>query len=235
MCNTHTRDMAHSYVKQTYKRHGSFICETHIQETWLIHMCNTHTRDMAHTYVQHTYKRHGSYICETHIQETWLILLTFVIVCCHRESNPQSSSHPAAVYTTALPVCCMMTTLRNFFIYYIISLYYRNMDISHNQRQLFRVIDRSYMTDGVSDSFRKLFLFFENTCQYLGGISHDISGSHFDSRRSLSSANQRQIVGDLPGRFLLSALLSLVISMTGRSERSARALRDGADVVREAI
>jgi len=33
----------------------------------------------------------------------------------------------------------------------------------------------------------------------------------------------------------LSTLLSLVISMTGRSERSARALRDGADVVREAI
>ena len=45
----------------------------------------------------------------------------------------------------------------------------------------------------------------------------------------------RQIDGDLPRRFFLSALLSLVISMTGRSERSARALRDGADVVREAI
>jgi len=45
----------------------------------------------------------------------------------------------------------------------------------------------------------------------------------------------RQINGDLPRRFFLSALLSLVISMTGRSERSARALRDGTDVVREAI
>jgi len=33
----------------------------------------------------------------------------------------------------------------------------------------------------------------------------------------------------------LSSLLSLVISKTGRSERSARALCDGADVVREAI
>jgi len=84
-------------------------------------------------------------------------------------------------------------------------------------------------------SFRKLFLFFENTFQYFGEISQDISVSHFDSRRSLSSANRRQIVGDLPRRFFLSALLSLVISMTGRSERSTRALRDGADVVREGI
>jgi len=42
-----------------------------------------------------------------------------------------------------------------------------------------------------NDSFRKLFLFFENTFQYLGGKSHDISVSHFDSRRSLSSANRR--------------------------------------------
>jgi len=88
---------------------------------------------------------------------------------------------------------------------------------------------------GENDSFRELFLFFENTFQYLGGISQDISGSHFVSRRSLSSANRQQIVGDLPGRFFLSALLSLVISMTRRSDRSARALRDGADVVREAI
>jgi len=45
----------------------------------------------------------------------------------------------------------------------------------------------------------------------------------------------RQIDGDLPRRFFLSALLSLVISMPEISERSARALRNGADVVREAI
>ena len=38
--------------------------------------------------------------------------------------------------------------------------------------------------------FRKLFLFFENTFQDLGGISQDISVSYFDSRRSLSSANR---------------------------------------------
>jgi len=43
-----------------------------------------------------------------------------------------------------------------------------------------------------NDSFRKLFLFFENAFQYLVGISQDISVSHFDSRRSLSSANRRR-------------------------------------------
>jgi len=43
-----------------------------------------------------------------------------------------------------------------------------------------------------NDSFRKLFLFFENTFQYLGGMSHDISVCHFDSRRSLSSAHRRR-------------------------------------------
>ena len=44
----------------------------------------------------------------------------------------------------------------------------------------------------------------------------------------------RQIDGrKIPRRFFLSVLLSLVISMTRRSELSTRALRDGADVVRE--
>ena len=45
-----------------------------------------------------------------------------------------------------------------------------------------------------NDSFRNLFLFFENTFQYVRGISQDISVSHFDSRRSLSheSANRRR-------------------------------------------
>jgi len=43
-----------------------------------------------------------------------------------------------------------------------------------------------------NDSVRKLILFFENTFQFLGGISQDVSVSHFDSRRSLSSANWRR-------------------------------------------
>jgi len=80
-----------------------------------------------------------------------------------------------------------------------------------------------------NDSFRKLFLFLKINFQYR--ISQDISVSHFDSRRSLNSANRRRSTSPI----LFPALLSLVISMTGRSKRSARALRDGADVVREAI
>jgi len=44
-----------------------------------------------------------------------------------------------------------------------------------------------------------------------------------------------QIDSDLPRRFFLSALLSRVISMTKKSERSARAVCDGADVVCEAV
>jgi len=82
-----------------------------------------------------------------------------------------------------------------------------------------------------NDSFRKLLLFFENNFRYLHEISQHISVSHFDSRRSLTSANRRRSTSPT----FLSALLSLVISKTGRSERSARALHDGADVVREAI
>jgi len=43
-----------------------------------------------------------------------------------------------------------------------------------------------------NDSFGELFLFFENTFQYLGGISKDISVFHFGSCRSLSPANRRR-------------------------------------------
>jgi hypothetical protein len=148
-------------------------------------------------------------------QKILCILLTKETLHHPRGSNPQLLCYKALCDTTLPLLCCSVENKwRNFVIY-------RGDWLS--------------IKFGENDSFRKLFLFFENTFQYLGGISQDISGSHFDSRRSLSSANRRQIVGDLPGRFFLSALLSLVISMTGRSERSARALRDGADVVREAI
>ena len=81
--------------------------------------------------------------------------------------------------------------------------------ISHVEVALFRERTHYRSKFGENDSFRKLFLFFKNTFQYLGEISKEISGSHFDSRRSLSSANRRQIVGYLPGRFVLSALLSI--------------------------
>ena len=48
-----------------------------------------------------------------------------------------------------------------------------------------------------NDSFGELFLFFENTFQYLGGISKDISVFHFDSCRSLSSANRRRSISPI--------------------------------------
>ena len=82
-----------------------------------------------------------------------------------------------------------------------------------------------------NDSFRKLFQFLKKTFQYLVE-----SPRIFQCLISIPAGHWvRQIDGDLPRRFFLSALLSLMISMTGRSERSARALRDGADVVREAV
>jgi len=84
-------------------------------------------------------------------------------------------------------------------------------------------------------SFRKLSLFLENTFQYLRGICVE-SPKIFQCLISIPAGHWvRQIDVDLPRRFFLSALLSLVISKTGRSERSARALREGAEVVREAI
>ena len=42
------------------------------------------------------------------------------------------------------------------------------------------------------DSFRKLYLFFENTSQYLRGISQDTLVYHLSSCRSLISANRRR-------------------------------------------
>jgi len=65
-----------------------------------------------------------------------------------------------------------------------------------------------------NDSFRKLFLFFENTCQYLSAISQDISVSHFDSRRSLSSANRRR-----------SASPILLVSFTQPCDQHDRKIR----------
>ena len=63
------------------------------------------------------------------------------------------------------------------------SPWFRNFVIYRNDWLLIKFCE--------NDSFRKLFLFSKKTFQYLGGISQDISVSHFDSRRSLSSANRR--------------------------------------------
>jgi len=75
----------------------------------------------------------------------------------------------------------------------------------------------------------------ENNFQSLRGIPVESPGI-FQFLMSISADHWvRQIDGDLPRRWFLSAFLSLVISKTVRSERSARALCDSADVVREII
>ena len=84
-------------------------------------------------------------------------------------------------------------------------------------------------------SSRSVFNFIENNF-YISVESPMI----FQCLISIPAGHWAQkIDSDLPRRFFLSALLSLVISKTGRSERSAgaldTALRDGVDVVREAI
>jgi len=89
----------------------------------------------------------------------------------HWVSNPQLLYQSKTSHTTALPVCCLLDYCTEILICrgYCLSIKFC-----------------------LNDSFRKLFLFFENTFQYLGGISQEISVSHFDSRRSLSSANRRR-------------------------------------------
>ena len=92
----------------------------------------------------------------------------FYICICHRESNQQPLYHHAG-FSHCYQCVIWMTSLRNFVIY--------------------RGDWLTIKFCGNDSFFKKLFLFFENTFQYLGGISQDISVSHFDSRRSLSSAN----------------------------------------------
>ena len=108
--------------------------------------------------------------------------------------------------------------------------------------QLFRIFVIYNTTDSIEatdyrSNFAKTIL-FENCCCF-SKIPFSISVESLRIFQCLISIPAghwvRQIEGDLPRRFFLSALLSLVISMTGRSDWSARALRDGADVVREAI
>ena len=81
-------------------------------------------------------------------------------------------------------------------------------------------------------------ILFEN-CSCFSKIPFSISVESpriFQCLISISAGHWiRQIDGDLPRWFCSSALFILVISMTGRSERSARALSENADVVREAV
>jgi len=95
-----------------------------------------------------------------------------------------------------------------------------------------RLIDSDYWSN-----FAKTVL-FEN-CSCFSKIPFSISVESLRIFQCLISIPAGhwvwQIDSDLPRWSFLSTLLSLVIIMTGRSERSARAMRDGADVVCETI
>jgi len=126
-------------------------------------------------------------------------------------SNPQSLHPSTTCDFTALPVCCLLDCYSEI-LFYIEATDYRS-------------------------NFAKTILFESWSCFSKIPFSISVESPRiFQCLISMTAGHWVwQIDGDLPGRFFLSALLSLVISMTGRSERSARALRDGADVVREAI
>ena len=106
-------------------------------------------------------------------KESKIFLTTCILIPQrHGESNPHPLYHWSAGGTTVVPVCCVVGTGSWNFV--------------------------KYKGDWLSikfcenDSFQKLFLFSENTFQYLGGIAQDISVSHVDSCRSLSSANRQR-------------------------------------------
>jgi len=125
--------------------------------------------------------------------------LISISVYCHRESNPQLLFHLATVNATTLPVCYLDDNPFEILLFIEATDYRSNFA----KTILFE-----------NNSFRKLLLFFENTFQYLGGISQDISVSHFDSRRSLSSANRRR-----------STSLILAVSFTHPCDQHDRKIR----------
>ena len=126
-------------------------------------------------------------------------------------SNPQPLYHPTAGDITPLPVCCLLNCC---------------------PENLLSIEATDYRSN-----FAKTILFWNCSCFSKIPFSISVETPRmFQSLISIPAGHWgRQIDGDLPRRFFLSVLLSLLISMTGRSERSARALCDGADVVREAI
>ena len=129
----------------------------------------------------------------------------------HRDSNPQPLYDWTADGTTVVPVCFILDT---------------HVEI------LLNIEETDYRSN-----FAKSILFENWSCfSKIPFIISVESPRIFQCLISIPAGHWvRQIDSDLPRRFFLSVLLSLVISMTGRSERSARALCDGADVVREAI
>ena len=86
--------------------------------------------------------------------------------------NPQPLYCWSVGGTTMVPVCCGVSMCNGNLI---------NIEATDYRSNFAKTI-----------LFENCSCFFENTFQYLGGISQDISGSYFDSRRSLSSANRRR-------------------------------------------
>jgi len=116
----------------------------------------------------------------------------------HRESNPQPLYHPAAGYTSALPVCCLFVNISKF-----CNLYRR------------LIIDQI---------FAKTFLFENCSCFSKIPFSVSVESPRIFQCLILIPASHwvRQIDGDLPRRFFLSALLNLVINMTGPNNPQER-------------
>jgi len=96
---------------------------------------------------------------------------------------------------------------------------YSNVSPIHSRTWVFYTDDWLSIKFCENGSFRKLFLFFENNFQYLRGSSQEIPVSHFDSRRSLSSANRRRSTFPI---IFVSFTQLCVISMTGRPEFCVR-------------
>ena len=82
--------------------------------------------------------------------------------------NPQPLYHPTDGGTTLLSVYWLLDNCSEFLLFKEATDYRSNFA-------------RTIL-------FENCYLFFENTFQYLGGISQNILVSHFDSRRLLSSA-----------------------------------------------
>ena len=150
--------------------------------------------------------------CHNLSKKTWASIQVSFVVSQHRwSSDPQPLHQHADGSTTLLPVYWLYHNTCEFLLYIEATDYRSN--------------------------FAKT-MFFENSSCFSKIPFSILVESHriFQCLISIPAGHWvRQIDSDLPRRFFLSALLSLVISMTGRSERSARALRDGADVVRKAI
>ena len=111
----------------------------------------------------------------------------------HRVSNPHPFYHSTACDTTTLPVCRVLDYCSEFLLYIATTDYWSN--------------------------FAKTILFENCSCFSKKPFSISVESPRiFRCLISIPAGHWvREIDGDRPRRFFLSALLSLVISMIGRS------------------